>query len=94
MADLYEVDLTEEGQRQKLVYREVPDRRAWCEAKEGAYLLRTNLVDPDAARLWEQYVQLTEVEAVFRILKSEMLIRPIWHQKKDPCPVFLIYRQI
>ena len=47
--------------------------------RQGAYLLRTNLdsVDPDA--LWRQYVQLTEVEAAFRALKSELAIRPIWH---------------
>jgi Transposase DDE domain len=41
---------------------------------------RTNLdpMDPDA--LWHQYVQLTEVEAAFRALKSELAIRPIWHR--------------
>src|SRR4249919_2458852 len=49
--------------------------------RQGAYLLRTNLdtsMDPDA--LWHQYVQLTEVEAAFRALKSELAIRPIWHR--------------
>ncbi len=48
--------------------------------RQGAYLLRTNLdpMDPDA--LWRQYVQLTEVEAAFRALKSELAIRPIWHR--------------
>ena len=35
-------------------------------------------MDPDA--LWRQYVQLTEVEAAFRALKSELAIRPIWHR--------------
>jgi len=48
--------------------------------RQGAYLLRTNLdpMDPDA--LWRQYVQLTEVEAAFRALKSELAIRPIWQR--------------
>ena len=48
--------------------------------RQGAYLLRTNLdpMDPDA--LWRQYVQLTELEAAFRALKSELAIRPIWHR--------------
>ena len=43
-------------------------------------MLRTNLdpMDPDA--FWRQYVQLTEVEAAFRVLKSELAIRPIWHR--------------
>jgi len=41
--------------------------------------LRTNLEGSDPAQLWSQYIQLTEVEAVFRALKSDLAIRPIWH---------------
>jgi hypothetical protein len=48
-------------------------------SRDGAYLLRTNLEGSDPARLWTQYIQLTEVEAVFRALKSDLAIRPIWH---------------
>jgi transposase len=47
--------------------------------RDGAYLLRTNLTDVDAAQLWRNYIQLTEVESAFRVLKSEIVIRPIWH---------------
>lgn len=47
--------------------------------RDGAYLLRTNLNDPSPERLWRMYVQLTEVEAVFRAMKSPLAIRPIWH---------------
>lgn len=47
--------------------------------RDGAYLLRTNLTDRSPDALWRMYVQLTEVEAVFRALKSELAIRPIWH---------------
>jgi transposase len=47
--------------------------------RQGAYLLRTNLDPMDPEALWRQYVQLTEVEAAFRALKSELAIRPIWH---------------
>jgi len=47
--------------------------------RDGAYLLRTNLQDHSPEALWRMYVQLTEVEAVFRTLKSELAIRPIWH---------------
>ena len=46
---------------------------------DGAYLLRTNLTDTDPQKLWQQYIQLTEVDAAFRALKSELAIRPIWH---------------
>jgi transposase len=47
--------------------------------RDGAYLLRTNLKEPDPEKLWKMYVQLTEVEAVLRALKSDLAIRPIWH---------------
>jgi len=47
--------------------------------RDGAYLLRTNLSDRSPEALWRMYVQLTEVEAVFRALKSELALRPIWH---------------
>jgi len=50
-------------------------------ARDGAYLLRTNLTATDPAQLWQQYIQLTEVEAAFRALKSELALRPIWHWK-------------
>ena len=48
-------------------------------SRDGAYLLRTNLEGSDPVKLWTQYIQLTEVEAVFRVLKSDLAIRPIWH---------------
>lgn len=48
---------------------------------EGHYLLRSNLAGEDPAVLWPPYVQLTEIEAVFRDLKNDLAIRPIYHQK-------------
>ena len=50
---------------------------------EGDYLLRSNLSGEDPAILWQRYIQLTEIEAAFRNLKSDLAIRPIHHQK-DP----------
>jgi transposase len=49
--------------------------------REGHYLLRSNLSAEDPGLLWQHYVQLTEIEAVFRALKSDLAIRPIYHQK-------------
>ena len=46
---------------------------------EGAYLLRAHWTERDPAKLWQTYVQLTEAEAAFRTLKSEVKVRPIWH---------------
>lgn len=47
--------------------------------QDGVYLLRTNLAEKNPAKLWEAYIQLTEVESAFRTLKSEVGLRPIFH---------------
>jgi transposase len=48
-------------------------------ARDGAYLLRSNQGGWSAEEFWETYIQLTVVERAFRVLKSELLLRPIWH---------------
>ena len=55
----------------------------WSRHSEGCYVLRTNLRDWSSEALWRTYIQLSEAEAAFRIHKSELLIRPIWHQRED-----------
>ncbi|MDM8545219.1 IS1634 family transposase [Candidatus Venteria ishoeyi] len=47
----------------------------------GVYCLRTDLKDSDESTLWHTYTMLTDLEAVFRSLKSELGLRPIYHQK-------------
>jgi transposase len=69
--ELSESDLVWKWDRKKL-------RSAWLH--QGAYLLRTNLIDRNPQMLWRQYIQLTELEAVFRTLKSELNLRPIFHR--------------
>jgi transposase len=51
-----------------------------AEWRDGHYLLRSNLSAGDPSVLWARYVQLTQIESVFRSLKSELGIRPIYHQ--------------
>lgn len=53
-------------------------RLAW--RREGRYVLRTNLTETDPAKLWEMYLQLTEVEQAFKELKGDLALRPIHHQ--------------
>jgi transposase len=48
-------------------------------AADGAYLLRSNEPGWTAREFWETYIQLTVVERAFRVLKSDLLLRPIWH---------------
>ena len=51
--------------------------------KPGVYSLRSNCLDWDAEAMWKTYAMLTDVESVFRSLKSELGLRPIYHHK-DP----------
>jgi transposase len=48
-------------------------------ARDGIYLLRSNQAGWSAAEFWETYMQLTVVEHAFRVLKSHLLLRPVWH---------------
>ena len=80
VADLYEMAVQDSKEGPRLVWRQKPEQQQWLEAREGAYLLRTNLTVDGAADLWKKYMQLTEVEAAFRTLKSELAIRPLFHQ--------------
>lgn len=52
-------------------------------AMNGVYCLRTNNMELDEATLWKTYTSLTDLEAVFRSLKSELGLRPIYHQKQS-----------
>ncbi len=58
------------------------DRRKLRQARrrEGRYLLRTNLVEDDPAKLWNYYLQLVRIEEAFKNLKGDLAIRPIFHQ--------------
>ena len=76
VADLYEMAVREDAGHLRLHWRLIEDRRAWRDARDGAYLLRTNLVGQTVEELWTKYMQLTEAEAAFRALKSELAIRP------------------
>ena len=82
VADLYEMAVKDRKEGPRLVWRQKPKQQQWREAREGAYLLRTNLTADSAAELWKKYMQLTEVEAAFRSLKSELALRPLFHQRE------------
>lgn len=76
VSDLYEVAFT----NGKLKITVDKEKKSWRETREGAYLLRTNINEKDPKLLWEKYIQLTEAEGSFRALKSELSIRPVFHQ--------------
>src|SRR5450755_4343718 len=78
--DLYDVALKDTVEGVRLFWQIKEGRKNWRESREGAYLLRTNLKAETAEELWSKYMQLTEAEASFRALKSELSVRPLFHQ--------------
>jgi transposase len=85
-AGRYEIRLADDPKHPsgvKLVVNERKEWTDWAALSEGAYLLRSNVKTWSAEELWQTYIQLTQAEAAFRIQKSELSIRPIWHQRED-----------
>ena len=65
----------------KLLWHKVEAWRNWAALSEGCYLRRSDINNWSGAELWTAYMQLTEAETAFRIHKSDLKIRPVWHQK-------------
>ena len=83
-AKLFEVTVESTGEgHARLKWKKVEALRDWSTLSAGCYLLRTNVRDWSDEELWKAYIQLTEAEAAFRIHKSDLNLRPIWHQKQD-----------
>ncbi len=83
-AGLFKVEVKEGKSGQvEIAWQKIEDWRQWAELSEGYYMLRTNIIDWKPSELWEAYIQLTQAETAFRIQKSDLRIRPIWHQKEN-----------
>ena len=83
-AKLFEVtvETTDDGHA-RLKWKKVEALRDWSTLSAGCYILRTNVREWSHEELWKAYIQLTQAEAAFRIEKSDLSLRPIWHQKQD-----------
>ncbi len=87
-----DADLKAHGFRFKLH----KDKLRKVRRREGHYLLRSNLTQNDPARLWQYYIQLTEIEQAFKELKGDLAIRPIYHQldKRIEAHIFVASKPI
>ncbi len=83
-AKLFEVTVkkTKDGSA-RIQWKKIEAARDWATLSAGCYLLRSNVTDWSEKEMWKAYIQLTEAEAAFCIQKSDLKIRPIWHQKED-----------
>jgi transposase len=70
----------EEVTRETFTFATDKERLRKAQQRDGHYLLRSNLTGEDPGVLWERYVQLTQIEAAFKTMKSELGLRPIYHQ--------------
>lgn len=82
-AGLFEVEVKQTAGRASISWKKNEKWRDWATLNEGCYLLRTNVTNWSAEDLWLAYIQLTEAEAAFQIHKSDLRIRPVWHQRED-----------
>lgn len=85
-AGRYVIRLVEDTARPsgvRLDWHVKPEWDEWARHSEGCYVLRTNVQEWSPQTLWHTYIQLTEAEAAFRIQKSELSLRPVWHQKAE-----------
>lgn len=57
------------------------DESHWKRMTEGHYMLRTNITDWESEDLWRAYIHFTDAENAFKIHKSDLHLRPVWHQK-------------
>ena len=80
----YRIDITRDATGEKVLalsWEKVPVPGTIL-THPGVYCLRTNELDWDEKKLWQTYITLTDLEAVFRSLKSELGLRPIYHHKE------------
>jgi transposase len=90
-AGLFEVEVVEGADgRTTIAWQKKQAWRDWATLSEGCYLLRSNVTDWTPDDLWRAYIQLTEAEAAFRIHKSDLQLRPVWHQKEDRVDAHLL----
>jgi hypothetical protein len=80
--------------RQTFTFQLDKEKLQKAELRDGHYLLRSNLRGENSAVLWELYIQLTQIEAAFRTLKSELGLRPIYHQveKRVEAHIFVAFQ--
>ncbi len=86
-ASLFDVSVeerqTENGPRLAVTIKKQEELADWAFRTSGGYLLRTNWTGSDPKELWKLYIQLTQAEDAFRTTKSDLGLRPVYHQTAE-----------
>lgn len=84
IAMLYEVEVVADTDKMNVLEIKFSKKPDAIHKKEcGIYCLKSNRKDLDAKSLWETYTMLTDLEAAFKSLKTELGLRPVYHQKEE-----------
>jgi len=75
----------------RLEWERVKEWEEWADLSEGCYLLRTNIQELTSGTLWKIYIQLTDVEESIRTYKTDLNIRPIWHQLEERVQAHILF---
>ena len=81
IARYYRLDVQRDGDKVKGITWEIDQEQELQARFAGTYYLRSSRKDLDARELWSLYMMLNRVEDSFRCLKSELGLRPVYHQK-------------
>ena len=82
IATLYDISVKFKEEKKKQIVTNITWKKIKHNSTTGIYCLRTNKTDLDAQTFWKTYTMLTELESAFCQLKSELGLRPIYHQKE------------
>ena len=85
MGQHYQIEIIpdESGKQAKIITWEQKPVDGSLMTHPGVYCLRSNEIGWDEEKLWRTYIMLTDLESVFRSLKSELGMRPVFHQKEE-----------
>lgn len=83
IAQYYEIKVNHKNQIATTIEWKFVKQEKAEERFSGSYFLRTTRTDLDEKEIWSLYIMLTNVEDAFRSLKSELDLRPVYHQKED-----------
>lgn len=95
-AGRYQIAVVDDSTRASGLRLDWSERREWddwARHSEGCYVLRTNVSDFTPEELWKIYIQLTEAESAFRVHKSDLGLRPVWHhlEKRVQAHIFVCF---
>jgi transposase len=83
-AGLFQVTVTARADGAAVVrWRRKKKAEDWAKASQGCYVLRSNVSEWEPAELWRAYMNLTDAEAAFRVHKTDLRLRPVWHHRED-----------